>query len=163
MADDEMMLKMAANWKRTRKLTYDLVKVVPAELLNKKVGRPIYDTMAKQIYEMSEMQIDYSEALDGKEPDFSTEVKRNFTVISGRELTRMLKSADDYFYSVIENIDDWYSEDYDILGEEFSAYNIMEMMIAHETFHQGQFAAMGYLLDLKFPKSWEREWSLHFS
>ena len=159
--DEEFVSRLISNWKRTRRLTYDLAKSVPVSILNKKVGRPIYDTIGKQIYEMALMQRDYTNALEGEEPDFSLALPRNFSVGSRAELSNALNDADAHFYEVINGIGDWYEEKYDILGNAFSAYNIVNMMIEHETYHQGQFAALGYMLNIKFPASWTREWSLH--
>ena len=48
------------------------------------------------------------------------------------------------------------------LFKELTTGNIVQMMIEHETFHQGQFAAIGYMTGIKLPKTWANEISFHF-
>ena len=162
MEDKERVANILQHWKQVRKLTYDLVKTVPVYILNKKIERPIYDSMGKQIYELALMQRHYTDVLNGKKADFSRMAPPGFKIHERAELTRILKTSDEYFFKVTYVLEDWNSVTYDVMGRKSSAYGIVQMMIEHETFHQGQFAAIGYMTGIKLPKSWEGEIFFHF-
>ena len=153
---------LMAHWKQIRKLTYDLVKIVPVYVLNKHIERPIYDSMGKQVYELALMQRHYTDILDGKPADFSKMAPKNFKIHESAELTRALKTSDEYFFKVALIITDWESPIYEAMGRKHSAYGVVQMLVEHETFHQGQFAAISYLTGIKLPKSWKDEVSFHF-
>ncbi|MCL5786812.1 MAG: DinB family protein [Candidatus Marsarchaeota archaeon] len=165
-ADNEQMKERVSeiieHWKYTRKLTYDLVKVVPVDILNKHLDRPIYDSMAKQIYELALMQRHFADILDNKKADFSKMAPKNFKVRENSELIGALKISDEYFFKVISVITDWGSQVYEAMGRKRSAYGVVQMLIEHETHHQGQFAAISYMTGIKLPKSWAGEVSFHF-
>ena len=162
MEDKERVANILQHWKQVRKLTYDLVRVVPVYILNKRIERPIYDSMGKQVYELALMQRHYTDVINGKKPDFSRMAPPGFKIHERAELTSILKTSDEYFFKVTYVITDWNSVIYDVMGRKSSAYGIVQMMIEHETFHQGQFAAIGYMTGIKLPTSWKDEISFHF-
>lgn len=161
MGEKDNAADILQHWKQVRKLTYDLVEVVPVYMLNKRIERPIYDSMGKQIYELALMQRHYTDVLNGKKPDFSKMAPPGFKILESSELTRVLKTSDEYFFKVTYMITDWESMVYSAMGRKSSAYGVVRMMIEHETFHQGQFAAIGYMTGIKLPKSWQGEISFH--
>jgi len=151
-------------WQETRKLTYDFVNEIPYDILIKKLPRPGLDTFAKHIREMVLVQEAYIDVLEGKYLDFSrvegiTFGKEDYVPTSKDEIIYLLRNADNRLFEVFRRIEDW-SEEVEIFGTKLPKYAILELMIRHETFHQGQIVAFCYVLKIKPPQSWIEEWAL---
>ena len=164
MKDKNLREVLTKAWKETRNLTYDFIEEVSLEILNTKLPRPGLDTFAKHIYEMALVQKAYIKVLKGYPLDFSEVEKitfgeEDYVAESKEKLIKLLSDADDYFYKTIQNIGEWDSE-VKLFGEDMPKYEILELIIRHETLHHGQFIAFTYLLKIELPKSWIIAWAL---
>ena len=151
-------------WQETRRLTYDFVNTIPYDILIQKLPRPGLDTFAKHLREMALVQEAYIDVLEGKSLDFSkvegiTFGKEDYVPASKDEIINLLKNADNRFLEVFRKVRNW-NEEVEIFGTKLPKYIILELMIRHETFHQGQFVIFCYILKVKPPQSWIEEWAL---
>lgn len=152
------------SWKETRQLTYDFINENTLEIMNKELPRPGLNTLAKHILEMALVQKAYTRALEGQSLDFSevegiTFGKEDYVASNKSELIKHLKDADDYFYTVVEKVENW-DDKIEMFGEIVPKYAVLELLIRHETLHHGQFVAFVYILKAKFPESWIEFWAL---
>jgi len=161
---EEVVNTLVKVWKETRQLTYDFVNEMPLEILNKGLPRPGLNTLAKHILEMSLVQNAYTKVLEEEPLDFSevegiTFGKEDYIASGKNELIKFLEDADENFYRVIKRVKNW-NERIEIFEETIPKYSVLELLIRHETIHHGQFVAFGYILNVKFPKSWIDAWAL---
>jgi len=151
-------------WQETRQLTYDFVNAIPYDILIRKLPRPGLDTFAKHLKEMALVQEVYVDVLEGKPLDFSvvegiTFGKEDYVPTNKEEVINLLRNADKRFFETLKKIKNW-NEKVEVFGTKLPKYAIVELMIRHETFHQGQFVAFCYILNVKPPQSWIDAWAL---
>ncbi|MGE4555047.1 MAG: DinB family protein [Candidatus Paceibacterota bacterium] len=151
-------------WKETRQLTLDWIDTLSLEQLNQVLPRPGLNSFVKHIYEMGEVQKIYTAVLAGEEPKMDKVTSLTFksekiVVKSKNKLKQFLNECDENFYRVVSKVDNW-EEKVSVFGVEVSKLDVIELLIRHETLHQGQFIAFGYVLDIPFPQSWIDAWAL---
>lgn len=151
-------------WKTTRQLTLDWIDVLSLEQLNQELPRPGLNSFAKHIYEMGEVQKIYSNVLIEEQPNMEEVIKLTFkseklTVTTKEELKKFLAECDETFLEAVEKVSNW-QQKVSVFGIEVPKWDVIELLIRHETLHHGQFIAFGYILGVQFPQSWIDTWAL---
>jgi len=151
-------------WKETRQLTLGWIDTLSLEQLNQELPRPGLNSFAKHIYEMGEVQKIYANALIGEKPDMEKVTNLTFksegaVVSTKEELKKFLVECDERFFEAIEKVKDWQQKIL-VFGIEVPKWDVVELLIRHETLHHGQFIAFGYILNIQFPQSWIDAWAL---
>jgi len=157
----ETLLK---GWKETRQLTLDWMDSLTLEQLNQELPRPGLNSFTKHIYEMGEVQKIYTAVLKREKPDMEKVTKLTFgseKVIAKtkEELKQFLTACDEGFYEAISKVKNW-EERVLIFEAKVPKFDVVELLIRHETLHHGQFVAFGYILGVQFPQSWIDAWAL---
>lgn len=160
----KMSETLESAWEETQQLTEDFVKALSVPAATKKLNRPGLDTFAKHVLEMSEVRKAYARALDGQGVDFSSVTdltlgKKDYVPASVGALLSLLKRSSTEVSKVFKRVDDW-AERVDFMGELITKEAILELLLRHEVFHQGQFVAYAYSISVAFPKSWIDAWFL---
>jgi uncharacterized damage-inducible protein DinB len=152
---------LLVEWGATRKLTLDFITSVSLKKLNTPLPRPGLNTIYKHLVEMAQVQRAYTNVLKGKELDFSKVISgENIKPVTNRsKIVDLIKKEDDFLQKNIEEIKNW-DKQIKVFGENYILCSVIEFMIRHETLHHGQFVAFGYLLGIKFPDSWIKQWAL---
>jgi len=152
---------LLAEWGVTRKLTLDFIRNTPLEKLNASLPRPGLNTIHKHLVEMAQVQRAYTGVLRGKRLDFSrvTDGEDLKPADDRNKIVTLIKEEDHFFQKSAEKIKDW-NKQTKIFGGSYPLYSIVEIMIRHETLHHGQFIVFAYLLGIKFPDSWIKQWAL---
>lgn len=151
-------------WKTTRQLTLDWIDALSLEQLNQELPRPGLNSFAKHIYEMGEIQKIYANALIEEQPNMEEVTKLTFkseklTVTTKEELKKFLAECDEKFLEAVEKVGNW-QQKVSVFGVEVPKWDVIELLIRHETLHHGQFIAFGYILGVQFPQSWIDAWAL---
>lgn len=151
-------------WKATRQLTLDWIDALSLEQLNQELPRPGLNSFAKHIYEMGEVQNIYASALIEEKPNMEGVSKLTFkseklTVTTKEELKEFLVECDKKFLETVEKVSNW-QQKVSVFGIEVPKWDVIELLIRHETLHHGQFIAFGYILGVQFPQSWIDAWAL---
>jgi hypothetical protein len=145
----------------TRQMTFDLLEALTTAQLSAPLPRPDLDTFGKHFQELGDTQESYALAIDSGTIDFSTirtEIDYEL-VVSKQGLRQFLEAKDRQMEALLAGR----SGDESIRWEDDEMITLVEhlsRMIRHELFHQGQFAAYAYLLNVPFPKSWVDTWVL---
>lgn len=157
----DIVKTLMLGWKETRSLTVDWVNFHSINTLRHKLPRPGLDTFTKHLIEMSAVQKSYVNVLFGGKLDFSKVDGSllNSNTISKKQLINKLEFEDAELYKAINSIKDWNSS-VNLFNTEYPLYYVIELLIRHETFHQGQFIAFCYSMNLQFPESWKDTWAL---
>lgn len=151
-------------WQETRRLTLDWIDTLSLEQLNQELPRPGLNSFVKHIYEMGEVQKIYANALIGEKPDMEKVTYLTFKaegVVANtkEELKKFLIECNERFFEAVEKVKDWQQKTL-VFGIEVPRWNVIELLIRHETLHHGQFIAFGYILGIQFPQSWIDTWAL---
>lgn len=162
--EEEFLASLIKSWNETRALTHDLINEGPVDKFNEKISRPGLDTIAKQILELSSVQMAYVNVLHGEPLNFSevegiTFGKQDYIAKSRQELSELLDGAEKQFRAVLRKRKNW-RENVRLFGEDVPSYYVIDLMTRHETLHQGQLIIFCYILGIKFPDSWVDTWAL---
>ena len=142
-----------------RRLTFDLVRDLPAAMLTQQLDRPGLDTVSKHITEMAAVEIAFGAALATGVMDFS-EVPGVFEFKASDErelLIALLTDADKQMKARLDGslADAIRWDDIDV-----SPIVHMTNLVSHEVFHQGQLAMACYAMKVELPQSWAANWAL---
>lgn len=142
-------------WHSMRKLTLDLLEVIPEEKLDFAIDKNM-GSLGKQFRHIGDVQLCYSEAIKTGKISFSN-YKRDYSIENSREkLKNFLEEVDKEMLKLIaENP----KSEIDWFGDKLLLENHIDALIQHEILHQGELIVYARTLELTFPKSWSM-WGL---
>ena len=146
-------------FRRTRKLTYDLLTELPEDIVNLHFPRPKLDTLGQQLAEMADVTLAYAKGIESGSLDFDT-VRWDFPdelISSPERLKSYLRETDEAVEKAIAAADE--DAEVDIYGEKASLLEVLIGLVQHETLHHGQLALFFHLNEVKMPTSWI-EWMM---
>jgi uncharacterized damage-inducible protein DinB len=138
-------------WRFARGLSLDLLSVLSNEDLAYSPGFGM-GPLWKQFRHTGRVQEDYVLALVTGKVSFSTQGKSLFKQENAEGLRSYLSACDEEMLKTLQEI----GEDLEIdwFGERVGAKEHMWRMVAHETFHHGQWVVYMRGLNKPFPPSW---------
>ncbi len=144
------------SWKTHRNLTYDLLKFLPEEKLNKTVGKNM-GSIGKQFRHLGDVQLCYNEAMKTGRIDFS-KYRRDYSIENSKEkLTQFLEQMDNEMVILLKKNSDL---EIDWGFAKIPLTQHLQFLIQHEILHHGQLIVYVRSLELHFPESWEEISSL---
>jgi hypothetical protein len=155
---------LTSAWEEAASLTRDFVAPLSVQILNIRLPRPGLNTIAKHIWEMCAVRSSYAQGLRGQKVSFESAVpitigQQDYEASSTEQLLVLLQSAEEDVCDAVRGVSDWYQL-VDLMGTPISKEAMLEALVRHETLHQGQLIAYGYLLKTAFPQSWIDAWFL---
>lgn len=138
-------------WKAMRKLTLDLLEIIPDDKMGFTVGKNM-GTLGKQYRHIGDVQLCYAEAIKTGKIGFDN-YRRDYSIENSKEkLKTFLEAADkEMLNRVNENPEakiNWF-------GETLGLKQHINALIQHEILHHGELIVYIRTLDLQFPESWE--------
>jgi uncharacterized damage-inducible protein DinB len=159
MFDEPTLLENAIEaWMRHHRMTYSFLDQLSEEQLYAKLPRPGLDSFAKHYEEMADVQMCYAEALGAGRLDFSRlSPDKPYQGKSTRaELETAFKRADQAMLEGAWNCPS--DRVIDIFGNRCSRGDLVQTLLHHELFHQGQFFIFAQILKFDVPKDWRDFW-----
>ncbi len=150
-----------AAWRQTRRLTYDLLRVLPYAVMNFS-PHPDFGTLVRQIRHCADVQACYLEALRTGTMDLSTRPRRRELEQSKEHLEAYLRHLDGELEDavrglgsqVLTRIIGWGP------GGHLTVLQHLMALLQHETLHQGMWAFYARIAELPLPQSWRETWGL---
>lgn len=159
MFDEQMILDNARTaWQRHHDMTYSLLEQLTDEQLYTPLARPGLDNFAKHYEEMADVQRAYARAFHTGKLDFSMlSREKAYTGTSSKaELKTLLQEADRQIAEGIQAAPP--GRPIDIFGMPGSRADLVQTLLHHELFHQGQFYIFANALKFDLPDDWREFW-----
>jgi uncharacterized damage-inducible protein DinB len=155
---------LIAAWQEAARLTRDFFAHCLYEQLTSPLPRPGLNTLAKHAREMALVRREYASLLGGAPTDFGSVVAitigdEDYKPTSVADVLRELDESQSSVDQAISAVDDWLVK-VPFMATELPQEAILELVSRHESLHQGQMVAYGYLLGTGFPPSWFEAWAL---
>ncbi len=148
------------DWQQTRGLTYDLLRVLTAAVLNFS-PHPDFGTFARQIRHAGDIQACYLAALDTGTMDFTAQPRQRKVEQSRDHLEGYLQALDAALLAAVQSLR---GERLTRLitwdGEQLTPLRHLVRLLQHETLHHGMWAIYAKVADLPLPASWRSSWAL---
>jgi hypothetical protein len=159
MFDEKALLDNAIEaWVRHHRMTYSLLDQLTEEQLYAPLPRSGLDNFAKHYEEMPDVQMCYAEAFSTGRLDFSrlSREKAYAGIAKKEELRAGYERADQAMLVGIENCPP--DRAIDIFGNRCARADVVQTLLHHELFHQGQFYIFSETLRFSLPKDWRDFW-----
>jgi uncharacterized damage-inducible protein DinB len=159
MFDEQAILKNAVGaWQRHHHMTYSLLDQLTDEQLYAPLPRPGLNNFAKHYQEMADVQGAYARAFHIGRLDFSSlSREKDYTGTSTKaELKTLMEQADKQIYNGIDACPP--DRAIDIFGTPSSRADLIQTLLHHELFHQGQFYIFSYEFKFDLPDEWREFW-----
>ncbi len=145
-------------WKRHHDMTYSILEQLTEEELYAPLPRPMLNNFAKHFEEMADVERAYARAFHSGKLDFSMLSKEKpYTGESNKAQLRALTEAADK--EIFEGIAACPPDRViDIFGMQGSRADVIQTLLHHELFHQGQFYMFSNLLKFDLPTDWRDFW-----
>ena len=157
--DEQTILNNAVTaWKRHHDMTYSLLEQLTDEQLYAPLPRPMLNNFAKHYEEMADVQRAYARAFHSGKLDFSMLSKEKpYTGVSTKaELKALMQDADKQIFDGIAACPP--DRAIDIFGNRCSRADLIQTLLHHELFHQGQFYIFSNALKFDLPADWCDFW-----
>lgn len=162
MFDEKKLLENALEaWMRHHRMTYSMLDQLTDEQLYAPLSRPGLNMFAKHYEEMADVQQNaYARALHIGELNFDMLSKEKpYTGESSKaELRAAMERADTAIHEGIAARSP--DEPIDIFGMQGSRADLIQTLLHHELFHQGQFSVFIHELKFDLPEDWREFWWL---
>lgn len=153
--------KKIEDWKWIQSLAFDVLKMLSDEQLGLTVGKNM-GTLGEQFRHIARVRFQYAEAIENKKIADAIEKIDPNVAKSKAGLIELWEKANQKLLAVLENTDelenimiDWKHWG----GDEMNIHDHFNVLMDHETLHNGQIVVYLKTNDLTFPKSWEA-WGL---
>jgi len=159
MFDEQTILNNALGaWKRHHAMTYSLLEQLTEEQLYAPLPRPMLNNFAKHYEEMADVQRAYARAFHSGKLDFSmlSKEKPYEGTSTKAELKRLMEDADRQIFQGVEAAPP--QRPIDIFGTPGSRADLIQTLLHHELFHQGQFYIFANALQFDLPADWRDFW-----
>ncbi len=156
---NESIESLHQEWLFIRECTKSFINKLSDEELDKILPRKGLNTIRKHFEEMMEVQKDYIMAITNGNMVFNSKSDSEVTgKMSKEEILVTMETLDKDLIKVLSEIDTthkitWFGH------EKFIAFHL-SALVAHESFHMGQFVAFCYTLDLPIPEYVIKNWAL---
>lgn len=157
--DEETILANAvAAWKRHHDMTYSVLDELTEEQLYAPLPRPMLNNFAKHFEEMADVQRAYARAFHSGKLDFSMLSKEKpYTGESTKaQIREFMADADKQIHDGIAACPP--DRPIDIFGVQGSRADVVQTLLHHELFHQGQFYIFSNALKFDLPADWRDFW-----
>jgi uncharacterized damage-inducible protein DinB len=148
------------DWQQTRALTYDLLRALPAAVLNFSPAAG-FGPLSRQIRHVGDIQACYLAALQTGRMDFTSQPRQRKIEQSKEHLEGYLQALDASLLDALRGLG---TEGAGRLiqwdGESLSLLRHLIRLIQHETLHHGMWAIYASVADLPLPTSWHAAWRL---
>jgi uncharacterized damage-inducible protein DinB len=161
MFDEKRLLDNAVEaWMRHHRMTYSMLDQLTDEQLYAPLSRPGLNMFAKHYEEMADVQQAYARAFHSGKLDFSMLSKEKpYTGESTKEeLRAAMERADEAIAEGIVACP--LDRAIDIFGMQGSRADLVQTLLHHELFHQGQFSIFVHELKFDLPQDWREFWWL---
>ncbi len=159
MFDEETITKNAMQaWKRHHDMTYSFLDQLTEEQLQVTLPREGLTTFAKHFQEMMDVQDSYAEAFHTGKLDFTRLAQA--PPYTGKATKAELRAAYRRSDQAIEEGLRACPSDrvIDIFGMAGSRGDLIQTLLHHELFHQGQFFIFAHGMKMDVPKDWRDFW-----
>ena len=155
--------KKIEDWKWIQSLALDVLKMLSDEQLGLTVGKNM-GTLGEQFRHIARVRFQYAEAIENKKiADVIEKIDPNVAK-SKTGLIELWEKANEKLLAVLENTNPNELENTKINwkhwgGDEMNIHDHLNVLMDHETLHNGQIIVYIRTNDLKFPESW-KAWGL---
>jgi uncharacterized damage-inducible protein DinB len=159
MFDEQTLLNNAVEaWQRHHRMTYSVLEQLTPEQLYAPLPRPTLNTFAKHFEEMADVQRAYAQAFHSGKLDFSMLSKdKPYSGVSTKdEIKAFMADADKRIFDGMAAASP--DRAIDIFGMRGSRADLVQTLLHHELFHQGQFYIFSNALKFDLPKDWRDFW-----
>lgn len=151
------------SWKWIQGLAFDVLKMLSDEQLYLTVGKNM-GTLGEQFRHIARVRFQYAEAIENKKiTDVIEKIDPNVAKLQTR-LIELWEKANEKLLAVLEKTNPDELENTKINwkhwgGDEMSIHDHLNVLMDHETLHNGQIIVYLRTNDIKFPESW-KAWGL---
>ena len=156
----EELKSILEEWEFYRKLTLDLLEIIPEEKLGFTVGKNM-GAIGKQFRHIGDVQLCYVGAIKTRKIDFN-KYRRDYSIENSKtKLKGFLEEMDKELLDLLGKLN---PEEIDTLSidwgfEKLSIIEHIRSLIQHEILHHGELIVYVRTLGIKFPDSW-KTWGL---
>lgn len=150
--------KKIEDWNYIQNLGFDVLKMLTDEQLNFTVGKNM-GTLGEQFRHMARVRLQYAEAVETRKVGNTSETIDPDIAKSTTRLTGLWENANQKLLSALEKANpdelegamiDWRHWGVDGMN----IHDHLNVLMDHETLHNGQIIVYLRTMGLKFPKSW---------
>ena len=155
--------KKIEDWKWIQGLAFDVLKMLSDEQLSLTVGKNM-GTLGEQFRHIARVRFQYAEAIENRKiTDVIEKIDPNIAK-SKSELIELWEKANQKLLAVLENTNSDELENIKINwkhwgSDEMNVHDHLNVLMDHETLHNGQIIVYLRTNDVKFPESW-KAWGL---
>lgn len=151
------------SWKWIQGLAFDVLKILSDEQLGLTVGKNM-GTLGEQFRHMIRVRFQYADAIENKRVDNTIEKIDPAVAKSKTKLIELWEKANKKLLAILENTHPDELENMKINwkhwnGDEMNVHDHFNVLMDHETLHEGQIIVYLRTNDIKFPESW-KAWGL---
>ncbi len=145
-------------WKRHHDMTYSALDQLTEEQLYAPLPRPMLNNFAKHFEEMADVQRAYALAFHSGKLDFSMlSAEKPYPGASTKaELKALMARTDKSIFDGVAAAPP--DRPIDIFGMQGSRGDLIQTLLHHELFHQGQFYIFSNALKFDLPVDWRDFW-----
>ena len=155
--------KKIEDWKWIQGLAFDVLKMLSDEQLDLTIGKNM-GTLGEQFRHIARVRFQYAEAIENRKiTDVIEKIDPNIAK-SKSELIELWEKANQKLLAVLENTNSDELENIKINwkhwgSDEMNVHDHLNVLMDHETLHNGQIIVYLRTNDVKFPESW-KAWGL---
>lgn len=154
------LVQWAEAWEQTRRLTYDLLRVLPYPVMNFS-PHPEFGTLIRQMRHAADIQACYINAIRSGRMEFDAQPRHRGLEQSKENLEAYMRDLDRDLLDALRALTpDQRARPIDWGATTPTLLQHLMRLLQHEALHHGMWVFYAKIADLALPPSWQEAWPL---